>query len=358
MPTTSGMKGGGYYDANSAAQRAAMEAFLPWIEEAAPGIPLAAGETFNLLDLGSSEGANAIRAADRIIAGIRAVSDTPVRVFFNDLPTSDFNSLFANLFPGGVAVFRQPDVFPCALAGSAFSRLAPERSLHAATTFNMISWLGSKPAAPLPGFILPMPPSPLAAREGVGVSEEEQAPFRRQAEKDLTRFYRARAAELRPGGCLLIQAFGRNDSVSTSHGIYDVISDALLDEIAGGLLPQRAYEATIFPIYFRTLEEVVAPLAAQTELGRSWRLEKAESREVEVPFNALRERGDVAGWAAAYAGFIRAFSEPVLAAALAPREEVKQTLDRIYDRIEKRLAADPARYELRYISVGALMTRR
>jgi len=33
MPTTTGMKGGGYYDAHSKEQRSALEAFLPWIED-------------------------------------------------------------------------------------------------------------------------------------------------------------------------------------------------------------------------------------------------------------------------------------------------------------------------------------
>lgn len=34
-----------------------------------------------------------------------------------------------------------------------------------------------------------------------------------------------------------------------------------------------------------------------------------------------------------------------------------ETVDEIYRRVEKRLVADPARYEFHYISVAALLTR-
>ncbi|MCP4578752.1 MAG: cyclopropane-fatty-acyl-phospholipid synthase, partial [Deltaproteobacteria bacterium] len=37
------MKGGGYYDAHSKEQRAAMAPFLPWLEEAVSHLPLSSG---------------------------------------------------------------------------------------------------------------------------------------------------------------------------------------------------------------------------------------------------------------------------------------------------------------------------
>jgi hypothetical protein len=101
MPTTTGMKGRGYYDAHSKEQRAALDAFLPWLEEAIVDLPIPSdGQTsFVLLDIGSSEGGNAIHAMNRIVEALRRLSDLSVWVFFDDLPTNDFNRLFANLFP-------------------------------------------------------------------------------------------------------------------------------------------------------------------------------------------------------------------------------------------------------------------
>lgn len=93
MPTTTGMKGGGYYNAHSSEQRAALDAFLPWIEDAVTDLPIPSSDSpqLGLLDLGSSEGGNAIHAMMRIIAALRRRTAAPIWVFFNDLPSNGFN---------------------------------------------------------------------------------------------------------------------------------------------------------------------------------------------------------------------------------------------------------------------------
>jgi hypothetical protein len=360
MPTTTGMKGGGFYDAHSKEQRAALDVFLPWLERAVGGLrePTNAKNEWALMDIGSSEGGNAIYAMNRVIAVLRQNSQLPVRVFFDDLPTNDFNHLFANLFSQNGAAFSDPEVFPAAIAGSAFSRLMPPGSLDVVTTFNAIGFLEKKPDAPLPNYILPMGPGPRAPRDGVSVTEAEREPFRLQAAEDLRRFYLARAEELASGGKLLVQVFGRDETHSTSHGIYDVLSDAILDQVEAGRLPKKAYERLVFPIYFRTLEELVAPLKTDGTLKSAIRIDNLKTREVPVPFNsALAATGDRAAWAKNYAGFLRAFTESILVAAL-PDDAIKaKTVEQIYQRVEERLTADPSRYEFHYVSIAALITR-
>ncbi len=360
MPTTTGMKGGGYYDVHSKAQRAAMDAFLPWIEEsiAELRIPSDCQTSFGILDIGSSEGGNAIYAMNRLINKLRCVTDLPISVFFSDLPTNDFNHLFSNLFHEGTAALSGADIFPCAIGATAFGRLVPSRALHIVTTFNTIGFLAKKPDARLPHYILPMSPGPFASREGVSVTESERAPFRLQAAKDLHRFYTDRAEELVSGGKLLVQVFGRDERFSTSNGIYDVLSDAVLDCVEGGILPRKVYEELIFPVYFRTKEELVTPIETDEELARAFRVEKTGSREVPVPFNVmLADTGDKASWAKDYTGFLLAFTYAILASALPNNLSQADMLDKIYQQVEQRLAADPARYEFHYISVAALLTR-
>jgi len=81
-------------------RRAAMDEFLPWTVEAMADLPLpTSGSPIALLDLGSSEGANAIHAVGAIIEALRERTSADIWTFFDDLPTNDFNRLFANLFP-------------------------------------------------------------------------------------------------------------------------------------------------------------------------------------------------------------------------------------------------------------------
>jgi hypothetical protein len=358
MATSTGMKPGGYYDTHSDAQRLAIDAYLPWLLETVAELPApsATDAPLCLLDLGSSQGRNAIHAMRRVVEAIRKRTAAPACVFFSDVPTNDFNQLFSNLYPAGPQPFADMDVFPGAFGTSAYKLVVPPRSLHIATSFNMIGWLDSKPNASLPRFIGPMGPS--HPTERVSVTAAEREPFRLQAETDVRAFYRARAQELVPGGKLLLQVFGRTETHSASDGIYDVLSDALLALIDDGVLPRQFYEELVFPVYFRTLKELTGPIETDSDLARAFRIDKAETIEVDAPFNSEHARtGDIETWARGYTGFLRAVSEPVIAAALQETPGVAEVLEKFYVRLERLLVADHDRYRFRYISVGALLTR-
>ncbi len=360
MPVTTGMKGGGYYDANSREQRSASDSFLPWLEAAIADLPTPkeSQSSWNILDIGSSEGANAIYTMNRVVAALRQHTDLPVWALFDDLPTNDFNQLFLNLFPDQTPALTAPDVYTAAIGGSAFGRLVPPRTLHVATTFNAIGFFEIKPQARLPHFVLAMQPNPRAPREGVSVTPEELQPFQQQAHQDLCEFYTARAAELTPGGKLLIQIFGRNENHSTGHGICDVLSDALLDFVEADLLPQTFYEDFLFPAYYRSTQELAAPIEQIPELASAFRIEHLADIDAPVPFNdEFTRTGDRKAWAKSYTGFLRAFTEPVLAAALPAELVAEQIVDKIYQRIEQLLADNPERYEFHFISIAALLTR-
>jgi hypothetical protein len=285
------------------------------------------------------------------------LTPAPISVFFADLPTNDFNQLFLNLFAGGSGIFDGMRVFPAAIGGSAYKPVVAPRSVCLATSFNMLGWLDQKPDAALPNFIGPAGPS---ARNPRGsVTDREREPFRLQAAEDMRSFYQARAQELVPHGKLLVQVFGRDQSCSTADGIYDVLSDALLDVIEQGKLPKSFYEDLVFPVYFRTLPELLAPIEEDRALAAAFRIEKAETRESIVGFNAERTRtGDVAAWARSYTGFVRAVTETVIRAAMPEGIDIPKTLEEVYRRMETRLVEDPERYEFRYISVGALLSRK
>ena len=358
MASTTGMRGGGFYDAHSTGQRAAMDEFLPWIVDAMADLPLPTnGTPIALLDLGSSEGANAIHAVGAIIEALRERTPADIWTFFDDLPTNDFNQLFANLFPDEASSSCIAGIYSAAVGGSLFDRVAPASSLDIATTFNAVGWLSALPPTRLPRFISPSPPAQRAFREGVSVSPKERAAFTQQAREDILNFYRARAAELKPGGKLLVQVFGRNDEHDTANGIIDGLSDAMLDMVEEGRLTRDVYENFVFPVYYRSLPELL-PSTGESGEPPAFRVDKAESRDCRVPFNEeFARNGDPRAWAESYAGFIRAFSEPVVTSGLPNTPDRPQLIDELYARMAKRFAADPERYEFHFISLGVLLTR-
>ncbi|MEM8550566.1 MAG: cyclopropane-fatty-acyl-phospholipid synthase [Verrucomicrobiota bacterium] len=359
--TITGMKPGGFYDQHSTPQRAGMDAALPLLLDALDDIPAAAQEqaAIRLLDIGSSLGSNAIHAVSEIIARLRQKTDLPIQTFLCDLPTNDYNTVFRNLFPEGERVYRDPEVYPAAIAGSAYEQLVPSGSLHIATTFNMINWMSGVPQAHFPKHIFPESASPNIAQPRSNTTEQERAPYLEYSANDLKTFYRHRARELVPGGKLLMQCFGKNDELSTAHGMVDGLSDTLLELVDEGVFPAKSYEAFLWPVYNRKVEDYTRPILEDPEFTALYTIEHASWVDVTVDFNlALDESGDIEAWSRAYTAFLRAFSEPVIAMYLPDELNTAQMMDTIFDHHRKKLTARPDDYCFRYISTMVLLTRR
>jgi hypothetical protein len=352
------MKGAGYYDQHSTAQLSTIHALEDWVEQVVADLPLPAlAEPVRVLDLGSSEGGNAMRLMAAIVVGLRSRTEQPVQTIYSDLPSNDFNQLFANLEAASRIALFDAGVYPAAVGGSFYSALLPPGTIHLATSFNAIQWLDRLPAVPLLNGVGYRRPHP--ARPGLTVSPQVTAAFQRQAEQDLTRFLECRARELVPGGQLLLATPGDSDQACIADGIADVLNDACLDLVATGRLEREEYERLTMPCYWRTVAELLAPLErASSPVRGVFAVERAEALEVVPPFIvAFRRGGDVAAYAAAYTGFLRAVSEPVVRAALNQPEGSPATVESLYERIRARLLAEPQRYLFRYILVAALLTR-
>jgi SAM dependent carboxyl methyltransferase len=359
MPATTGMKGGGYYDRHSTAQLSSIQAVQDWVDDAVASLPLPArAQPVTVMDLGSSEGRNAVRLMAAIVTGLRRRTDQPLQTIYSDLASNNFNQLFANLEEARRAGLFAAGVYPGAVGGSFYGPLLPPGTVHLATCFNAVQWLDRLPAVSLPDDVVYHRPHP--PRPGRDVSPETTAAFTRQAEQDLVRFLECRARELVPGAKLLLVGPGDSEQARGRDGVFDVLNDACLDLVAAGRMEREGYERLTMPCYFRTVAEFLAPLERENSPVRSaFAVDRAETLEVPTPFLVeFRRDGDAAVYAGAYTGFLRAVSEPVVRAALDRPEGEDETVECLYERIRARLLAEPERYSWRSILVAALLTRR
>jgi hypothetical protein len=357
MPVTTGMKGAGFYDQHSTAQLASIQLVLDWIEDAIAALlgPSASGP-FTVLDLGSSEGRNALVVMKAVVESVRRRrADRLIQTIYSDLPSNNFNQLFANLHEsrresGG-------GIYPSAVAGSFYEPLRPPGTVHLATAFNALLWLDRMPAAPVPDFVAYRRPHP--PRPGLSVPPETVAAFTRRADEDLSRFLQCRAEELTPEGKLLMVTPGDDAEHRLCDGLYDVLNDTCLDLIAAGRLEKERYERFTMPVYFRTLPEMLAPLErANSPVKGLFAIDRAETLEVPTPFLVeFDQSGDAAALADAYTGFLRAFSEPIARSALVGKDGDPAILEELYGRVQARLKAEPARYRFRYLITAALLNR-
>src|SRR5271154_4087208 len=84
MPATTGMKGAGYYDQHSTAQLSAIQALQHWVDDAVANLPLpTCDQPVTVLDMGSSEGRNAVRLMATIVTGLRRRTDQPLQTIYS-----------------------------------------------------------------------------------------------------------------------------------------------------------------------------------------------------------------------------------------------------------------------------------
>jgi hypothetical protein len=125
-------------------------------------------------------------------------------------------------------------------------------------------------------------------------------------------------------------------------------------------LKREDYERVTMPVYFRTVAELLAPLQREDSPVRgAFTVDRAGALEIPTPFVVeFRRGGDVAAYAGAYTGFLRAISEPVVRAVLIRPGGEAGAVEGLFARVRARLLADPERYLWRYVLVAALLTRR
>lgn len=117
-------------------------------------------ETLIMADLGCSSGPNTLSIVESIIDAINRTcceaSKPPPEfmVFLNDLPTNDFNTVFAAVpeFVKKVSNCHShescgPSVFVAGVPGSFYGRLFTNRSLHFACSCYSLHWLSQVSAS-------------------------------------------------------------------------------------------------------------------------------------------------------------------------------------------------------------------
>ena len=143
-------------------------------------------------------------------------------------------------------------------------------------------------------------------------------------------------------------------------GIFDVLNDALLETLDAGLIDRDGYEAFYHPVYFRTLDELTAPMVDDKSPCRKFfALDRAETYEVPVPFvEEFQRTGDVEQFARDYTSFFRVVTEAGVRLTFAGHPDLDALVDDIYGRTERLIRDDPERYEFHYVALAALLTRR
>ena len=349
------MRGAGYYSENTVGAKAVIDAAGDLVMEALAGMNVAASNApFAIADDGCADGGTSIDLMRRVVAEIRAKgSNRPITITYTDLPHNDFSVLFRLLHghlgsQPGTPLGQQDGVLTFASGTSFYRQILPANTLSLGFSATAMHWLSR-----LPGTIAD-------AVQAVGATEAERAAFRAQSMADWDTILLARAAELQPGGKLVLANFCEDE-----HGRYlgGTGGVNMFGEFARhwgwlrdtGWISDAEYRAATFPQFYKKPEEFAGPfLDAHSPVAKAGlRIDHISTRVTGCPYAAdFKRHGDAAVFAKAYIPTLRSWTESTFAGALdksRPAAERQAIVDRFYRAYEEAVAAKPEGHAMDYV---------
>lgn len=257
---TSG-SGDNSYAHNSARQGSVFKVIQPAFCQLIQSLPIQnLHGLLRIADLGCATGMNTISEVDFVVKTLksmcadRCLALPEVQVFFNDLPSNDFNGLFMLLNKQNL------DYFATGVPRSFYNVLFPRGSIHICFSIMALHWLSRVPAA------VEQEGSSAYNRGNVWINgnrAEIAKAYAEQSQKDLRQFFGARAHEMASGGVMFLCAMGRPNSAPPEHQVSPEgeycgadFEAAWEDLISEGIVEAESRDSFNLPWYFPNAEEV------------------------------------------------------------------------------------------------------
>ncbi|KAL7083456.1 hypothetical protein ACP275_14G163700 [Erythranthe tilingii] len=295
---------------------------------------------FKIADLGCSSGPNTLLVISHIIEKIeelrrkqknssRISRNSPeYEVFLSDLPGNDFNNLFKLLPDFNEKLdINNPSTkcFVSGLPGSFYGRLFQCNSLNLVYSSYSLHWL-------------PQTPEGLESNKDNICIAETSPPeifeaYRKQHRKDFSTFLSSRGEEMVRGGRMVLTFVGGKlkDHASLKQDqtiqIF-LLGKTLAEMVAEGVIKEADLHSFNLPVYPPTKEEVEEIVRSEG----SFNLDKLEEFVLPWDVHTGSANLDRYGWGKFVTNFIRAFSEPTLAAHFG-----SSIMDDVYRRYEKKM---------------------
>ncbi|GAB4853877.1 hypothetical protein Ancab_040607 [Ancistrocladus abbreviatus] len=335
------------YANNSRLQKAILIKARPSIEESLRGLySTMQPKRLMIADLGCSSGPNTLMVLSDIIATTDSAyrhMNHPipeVKVFLNDLPGNDFNTLFRSV----PSFYRRLEdeqgrnfgtCFISATPGSFYGRLFPRDFVHFIHSCYGIHWLSQVPK----GLV-----GESAAVNSGNICVDRRGPpevtkaYQDEFAADFELFLRLRSKEIVPGGRMVITIRGSTED-DDGMWAFKSLGMTLKDIVSEGLIAKEKFSGFNLPLYAPTAEDV----KKLVENEGSFALNKLESFTVKWDVQAENPMLDLHSKAKFMAGTYRAASESLLSSEFG-EAIMDELFERFTDKIVKQMAIEECKY--------------
>ncbi|GJM93432.1 hypothetical protein PR202_ga09988 [Eleusine coracana subsp. coracana] len=347
------------YAQNSSLQKRGMDTLKSLITNSATDVYISQmPERFTVADLGCSSGPNALCLVEDIVGSIGRVccrsSQPPPEfsVLLNDLPTNDFNTIFFSLpeFTDRLKTaaktdeWGRPMVFLSGVPGSFYGRLFPRKSVHFICSCSSLHWLSQVPAGLFDEMNRPINKGKMYISSTSPLSVP--LAYLRQFQRDFSLFLKSRAAEVVPGGRMVLAMLGRQtegyiDRRTTF--LWELLSESFAALVSQGLVEQEKVDAYNVPFYAPSIQEV------EEEVRRegSFRMDYVQTYEINLSSSGdAKEDGRTVSMA------IRAIQESMLNHHFGP-----DIVDALFHRYTELVTQSMEREEIKSLQIGVVLTR-
>ncbi|XP_060669159.1 loganic acid O-methyltransferase-like [Ziziphus jujuba] len=216
-------------------------------------------KAIRIVDVGCSYGTTTILAVQNIVEAIKSKYKSKgledqipeFQVFFNDLQSNDFNTLFKILPPNR-------EYFAAALPGTFYKPLLPRESLHVVHSSNSLNWLSEIPREVLENT------SPAWNRgriHYINARVEVMEAYAAQYAKDWETFLCARAHDVAVGGLMALLVPVVPDEVDLSSetltgGDFLIFESCLIEMVMAGVINEEQVDSLNLGFYFSSPKEL------------------------------------------------------------------------------------------------------
>ncbi|XP_065851488.1 probable methyltransferase TCM_000336 [Euphorbia lathyris] len=231
-------------------------------------------KSIGIADLGCSSGPNTLSIIRDIIEAIGQVSckmmspKPEVRVYLNDLPTNDFNSVFRSLpdlYKDLNSKKERDGGFPwvsiAGYPGSFYGRLFPNNTLHFVYSSFSLHWLSKVP----PG--LYDEEGKTVNKGSIYISESSPAivseAYLKQFKEDFSLFLESRSQELTCGGCMMLILLGRIGPDHVDRGnsfLWELLSRSFSILVSQGQVEKEKVDSYDVHFYAPSRDEIEAEI--------------------------------------------------------------------------------------------------
>ncbi|EEF33154.1 S-adenosyl-L-methionine:benzoic acid/salicylic acid carboxyl methyltransferase 3 [Ricinus communis] len=338
------------YAQNSLLQQKVISMTKPIIEKAMANLYCSSfPESIAIADFGCSSGPNTLITISEIIKAAEnncrklGRRSPEYHVFFNDLPSNDFNTIFRSL-PSFQEKLKQQSIGPCffyGIPGSFYGRLLPRNSLQFAYSSCSLHWLSQVPEG-------------LESNNGKIHMSNTSPPsvlkaYYAQFQTDFITFLKCRSEELIPGGHMVWTMTGRRSKDPSSkddYYLWELLAMTLNQLVLEGAIDKEKFDSFNIPQYTPSIFEVISKI----EEEGSFLIDQLEVYEQH--WNAYHDEPNLSedfkdpGYNVAK--FARAVSEPLIISHFCLDKAI---MDKIFDRYRTMLNDYMAKEKTKFVNL-------